>query len=131
MQNRTRHFIAAALSASALAAGAQGTLAEENATSMPQSQAQSTQVSEEKVSNFVDAYNDVREIHSEYAAKLQNVDDPEKAAELQQEAEQKMQEAVTSNDISVQEYQQIAQQVGQDAQLRSRIQAELNEQSDS
>src|SRR5690554_7930744 len=45
------------------------------------------QISEEKVDKFVDAYVEVQKINQEYTAQLQSTGEPEKATELQQEAQ--------------------------------------------
>ena len=82
-------------------------------------------VSEDQVESFVDAYMAVQGINQEYTQKLQAVEDPEKATELQQEAQTKMQEAVSDSGLSISEYQQIANQAGQSEELRSQIEAEL------
>lgn len=135
MKNHMTKLIATTMGTAALVLGAQSALAQNTTQTTPETppQAQSTpmQVDDKTVSNFVDAYTDVREIHSEYAEKLQSVEDPQQATNIQQEAQEKMEEAVTSNDMSVDEYMGIAQQIGQDAQLRSRIQAELEKTSGS
>ncbi len=67
----------------------------------------------------------VQGINQEYTQKLQNVEDPEKATKMQQEAQTKMQEAVSESGLSISEYQQIAQAAGQDQELRSQIEEEL------
>lgn len=135
MKSRMK-LAATALATSALVFGAHTALAQNagaqnNAGAAPQAQSTPMQVDDETVSKFVDAYTDVREIHSEYAQKLQNVQDSQQANNMQQEAQQKMEQAVTDNDISVEQYMRIAQQIGQDPQLRSRIQAELEQTSGS
>ena len=65
-------------------------------------------VNDADVDNFVSAYMAVQGLNQEYTQKLQNVDDPEKATELQQEAQAKMQRAVNDTGLSISEYQQIA-----------------------
>lgn len=132
MQSKIVKFVTTTLSAGALVFGAQATLAQEQAPQqVPQQQAPAVEVDDATVNNFVDAYTDVQKIHNEYAERLQSVEDAEEATTLQQEAQDKMQEAVTSNDITVEEYQTIAQQIGQDAELRSRVQERLEAESGS
>lgn len=82
-------------------------------------------ISEEKVDKFVTAYVEVQKISQDYSAKLQAAEEPEKATELQQEAQTKMQKAVTKSGLSVPEYQQIASLAGQNPELRARIEAEM------
>jgi hypothetical protein len=133
MQKKIAKFITATLATSVIAVGAHtATAQQQQPGAAPQPQAAPIVVDDETVSNFVSAYTDVREIHAEYAGRLQEVEDAERATELQQEAQEKIQDAVTENDITIEEYQQIARQIGQDAELRTRIQEELDSQeSDS
>jgi flagellar biosynthesis component FlhA len=88
----------------------------------PATQQTQVQVSEEKIDQFVTAYVEVQKINKEYSEQLQTAEEPEKATELQQEAQTKMQKAVTDTGLTIPEYQQIASLAGQDAELRSRIQ---------
>lgn len=97
----------------------------------PQTQAPAMDVSEDQVEDFVDAYMAVQGINQEYTQKLQNVEDPDKATEMQQEAQTKMQEAVSDTGLSISEYQQIAQAAGQDEELRNQIEEELTSRVDS
>ena len=90
----------------------------------PVTQAQ-PQISEEKVDQFVTAYVEVQKINQEYSEQLQATEVPEKATELQQEAQTKMQEAVTDSGLTIPEYQQIASRAGQDQDLRARIQEKM------
>lgn len=90
----------------------------------PVTQAQ-PQISEEKVDQFVTAYVEVQKINREYSEQLQATEVPEKATELQQEAQTKMQEAVTDSGLTIPEYQQIASRAGQDQDLRARIQEKM------
>lgn len=83
------------------------------------------EVSQDDVDNFVEAYMSVQEINQDYTQRLQDVDDPEQATELQQEAQGKMQDAISEAGLSIAEYQQIANQAGQDDQLRSQIEEAL------
>lgn len=92
----------------------------------PQAAPQQQPVSEKKIDNFVSAYSAVHEINQEYSEKLQGVTDAEKATELQQEAQGKMQEAVQDTGLSIEEYQEIASQAAQDDALRERIQSSIN-----
>lgn len=87
--------------------------------------AQPTEVDDGTLSKFVNAYTQVQEINSEYEKRLLNVADADKLAELQEQAQEKMYNAVTRNNISMEDYQRIAQQISTDASLRSRVQEQL------
>lgn len=85
------------------------------------------QIPDEKVEQFVEAYVEVQKINRDYSEQLQSTEVPEKATELQQEAQTKMQEAVTDSGLTIPEYQQIATRAGQDQELRNRIQQKMAE----
>lgn len=127
-----KHPVMALLAAAGLLAGATTVTAQGQPQQPPaqqqapaQTQAPAMDVSEGQVESFVDAYMAVQGINQEYTQKLQNVEDPEKATKMQQEAQTKMQEAVSESGLSISEYQQIAQAAGQDQELRSQIEEEL------
>jgi len=82
-------------------------------------------VDDATVARFVDAYSDVKKIQSDYTRQMKSITDADKTRELQQEAEKKMQDAVTRNNMSLDEYRKIAQRVTRDAEFRERVQAEL------
>ncbi|WP_341939099.1 DUF4168 domain-containing protein [Marinimicrobium sp. C2-29] len=90
-----------------------------------QPQAEQIEVSDKEVEGFVDAYMAVQGVNQEYTQKLQEVEDPEKATELQQEAQGEMQSAVDESGLSIEKYQQIANQAGQDEELRGKIEEAL------
>lgn len=85
-------------------------------------------VSDEDVNKFVEAYTSVQTLNHEYAAKLQGAEDPEVATSLQQEAQTKMQEAITDAGLSLDEYQEIANLANQHPDLHERIISELTEE---
>jgi Skp family chaperone for outer membrane proteins len=80
------------------------------------------QVSAEDINKFAEAYMAVQTINQEYSTMLQQVEDPERATELQQEAQTKMQQAVTDSGLSISDYQGIAQQANQSEAVREDIQ---------
>lgn len=87
----------------------------------PGAQAPAEPVSEEKVEKFAETFSSVRSIQEEYSAKLQQADDRETAQELQQEAQGEMLEAVESEGLSAQEYNQLVARMDQDPELRERV----------
>lgn len=124
--------VLALLAAAGLIAGATTATAQGQSQGQPQGQpaapvqqAPQMDVSSDQVSSFVDAYMAVQTINQEYTQKLQNVEDPEKATKMQQEAQTEMQSAVSDSGLSIEEYQQIAQAAGQDEELRAQIEAAL------
>lgn len=95
-----------------------------------QQEVEEIDVSDSEVEEFVDAYMAVQGVNQEYTQKLQEVEDPEKATELQQEAQGEMQSAVDDSGLSIEKYQQIANQAGQDEDLRGKIEEALAERSE-
>ncbi|MDQ2076593.1 DUF4168 domain-containing protein [Marinimicrobium sp. ABcell2] len=83
---------------------------------------QAEQISSEDIGMFAEAYVAVQTINQEYSTRLQQVEDPEQATELQQEAQSKMQQAVTDSGLSISDYQGIAQQANQSEEVREDIQ---------
>lgn len=124
---------AAGLAMAAPFAAAQSTPASEQAPAAQQAPAAPTAPAPDAatVSKFVAAYTEIQDIQESYSEKLQSVSDTDKAMELQQEAQQKMHNAVTSNGLDVEEYSQVANQVNSDQDLRARVTREIQEASDS
>ncbi len=76
---------------------------------------------DETLKNVAAASAELNDIQREYASKLENVKDQEKAMELQKKTNEKMIEAVKSNGIEVATYNAVAQQMRDDAALRGKI----------
>ena len=95
---------------------------------VPQSAAD---IDNEMKENFVEAYGDIMSIQMRYAEQLQSVTDENEANALQQQAQVEMQEAVTSNDITIQEYNQIIQLASADEELMSELEAAIEEATQS
>ncbi len=133
MRNQVKHPVLALLAAAGFMIGAASVSAQgapqgggqQGAPAAAQPQGEQMDVSDEQVESFVDAYVAVQGVNQEYTQKLQQVEDPEKATELQQEAQTEMQSAVDDSGISIEEYQQIANQAGQDEELRGEIEEAL------
>jgi len=83
------------------------------------------EIDAETKENFVAAYSDIMEIQLRYAQQLQAVTDESEANVLQQAAQTEMQEAVTSNDLTVEEYNQVIQLASADPELMSELEAAI------
>ncbi|MFO8155800.1 MAG: DUF4168 domain-containing protein [Pseudomonadota bacterium] len=79
------------------------------------------EIDDQTLDQFVTAFLSVRDIQSEFSEELGNVEDRERAQELQAEAQDKMVEAVEEAGLSVQEYNQVATQMQNDSDLRERV----------
>lgn len=80
-----------------------------------------TAISDSDLEKFAAVQGDLESIRQEYSVKLENTNDPEQAAALQQEAAQTMVQAVQSTGLKVDTYTQIAQTVNSDPALRVRV----------
>lgn len=72
----------------------------------------------EELVDFVNAYIDVQEIQVEMEQRLADVQDPEQANQVQQEANEAMAEAVEDHDMTVERYSQIVIVLNTDEELR-------------
>ena len=79
------------------------------------------EVTDKQLNKFTKAQQKVSEVHREYSASLQEAKDPQEAQKLQAEAQGKMQGAVTSAGLSVDEYNQIAEQVHKNPDLQKKM----------
>lgn len=89
------------------------------------------QISEKQVDQFVDAYLTVQLIGQKYQAEIQAATDQAKAKDLQQEAREKMQTAISDSGIAMQKYREISLAANQDEALRGRISEKLTVELES
>lgn len=86
---------------------------------------QSSDFSDEDVAKFAQANQQVQDIQTEYTQKLQaSGGDQEETASIQQEAQEKMIQAVEDTGLDVQKYNRILQVAQADPALVKRIQAQ-------
>lgn len=76
---------------------------------------------DETLSKFADAYLDLQEIRIDYTTRLQTAEDKTQAQQLQQEASEKMLEALQENDLEVEQYNRIAMTIQTDSRLREKV----------
>ena len=79
-------------------------------------------ISDNQLQLFVDVQSDIQDIVQDYSARLEGTDDPEAAAQLQQEASQLMVAAVEDIGLDVATYNNIAVALEQDEALQERVQ---------
>lgn len=99
--------------------------AQPGATTSP-AEANNYQFNDEELEKFADVQQKLEIIREEYGAKLENVEDPQKAQEIQQEASETMTEAVTDEGLDVETYSTIAKAVRNDDALRQRVITMMN-----
>ena len=95
---------------------------------MPQQQnlPDASDFSDSDLDAFVATQKDMAGIQKKYSQKLQaNQDKPKKAMEVQQEAQQKMVEAVQDNGLELEKYNQIVRLAQYVADFRASLQAKL------
>ncbi|SCZ57811.1 DUF4168 domain-containing protein [Thiohalomonas denitrificans] len=80
-------------------------------------------VDKDTMEKFSNANASVDEIRSELSEKISREEDPRKAQELQQEAQERMISAVESADLSVDEYNQLAQLMQSDPDFREKVES--------
>lgn len=95
----------------------------------PPAPPQTVEVSDQQLEQFADAQIQITEIQQDFAGRLQEVDDPEQAHELQVQANEEMTEAVEEIGLSVQDFNEIAMAIQNDPELQQRLTALLQDRS--
>ncbi|MGY6629799.1 MAG: DUF4168 domain-containing protein [Wenzhouxiangella sp.] len=95
----------------------------------PPAPPQTVEVSDQQLEQFADAQIQITEIQQDFAGRLQEVDDPEQAHELQVQANEEMTEAVQEIGLSVQDFNEIAMAIQNDPELQQRLTALLQDRS--
>lgn len=79
-------------------------------------------VTDEKLESFVVAFNEVEQVKQDYTQQLQAAESPEEQKQIQNEAGQRMLQAVEDTDgISIDEYNQILQTAQADPDLAQKL----------
>jgi len=86
---------------------------------------QAADFDDEDIQTFAEVQPEIEEIREDYASQLQDADDPERAAELQNEAGQKMVDTVTDAGLEVETYNNIAIALQSDAELREDVESRM------
>lgn len=84
-------------------------------------------VDDAMLDRFASAYIEIEQIRKDYSGRLQQAKDQEQATELQREAQQEMLEVVRDNDLSVQDYNQVATAMTQQPKVRERVAEKIEE----
>jgi len=78
-------------------------------------------VSDQQLEQFADAQVEIAGIQQDFSGRLQNVDDPEKAHELQLKANEQMTQAVEEAGLDVESFNQIAMAIQNDPELQQKL----------
>lgn len=100
-------------------------LAQEQAP--PQQQQEQIDVSDQQLEQFAEAQVEISNIQQEFSGRLQGVEDPEEAHELQLEANEQMTSAVEEAGLDVESFNQIAMAIQNDPELQQKLTELLEE----
>ncbi len=82
-------------------------------------------LSDSEVQKFAKAQNKVQSVREDYSGQLRNVEDTEKAREIQAEMQEKMLQAVKDAGMSAQRYNEVSQAAMQNEKLRKRVEGAM------
>lgn len=89
--------------------------------------ADSAQLEQKKIDQFAQAYIAVEDIHTQAEQELEKVDDPKRAEQVKASAEDRIIQAVERSGLKLDEFNQIAERMAQDRELRLRIADKVKE----
>ncbi|UCZ57043.1 DUF4168 domain-containing protein [Desulfurispirillum indicum] len=92
-----------------------------SAQQAPHQQVEMRDVSSQEIRQVSEAYVEISAIQQEYQAKLGNVQDPEEAQRLQQQANEEMTQVVLDSGMEVDAYNEIMLMAQMNEELRDRI----------
>ncbi|MFP4207479.1 MAG: DUF4168 domain-containing protein [Wenzhouxiangella sp.] len=101
----------------ALAFGATAALAQQGQMEPPAD----IDVSDQQLEQFADAQVSIIEIQQDFSGRLQGVEDPERAQELQAQANDEMTTAVADAGLDVESFNAIAMAIQNDPELQQRL----------
>lgn len=84
-------------------------------------------VSDQQLEQFVEAQVAIIEIQQDFSGRLQEVEDPERAHELQVQANEEMTTAVAEAGLDVESFNSIAMAIQNDPELQQRLTAMLED----
>lgn len=87
----------------------------------PPPQPETIEVSNQQLERFAHAQTEIIDIRQDFSAKLQKVEDSEKAHELQLAANEEMTQAVKGAGLDVKAYNEIAMAIQSDAELQVKL----------
>lgn len=84
-------------------------------------------VTDAQLEKFAAAYGKLQKMRQAYGQKMKQAEDKAERKQLRKEGQQKMVSAIRSAGLEIAEYQRIGRKLSQDKELRSRLQALLQE----
>lgn len=91
------------------------------------SQASQQEISKNELKTFAEAYTEVTQIYNTYENRITQSKEPDQATALQQEANQKMNQAVMDKGLSIEDYNSIYKKIEQDPGLQQQFTQVLSE----
>lgn len=125
----TKEFLRTFVLPAAALAFLAGSVQAQQPPAAPPPAASSEDISDEQLEKFSGAFDDIQEIRTKFQQRLESVQDPEQAQQLQQQANQEMLQAVEGNGMDPQEYNEIARAVNGDPEVQKRFE-EIRKDSD-
>lgn len=98
-----------------------GTAAVAQQDMQQQSEPETIDVSDAQLEQFADAQTKIADIQQDFSTRLQEVEDPEKANELQRQANEEMTAAVEDAGLDVESFNQIAMAIQNDPELQQKL----------
>lgn len=115
----------------ALAAGLAAAPATGQQQPAPQPQAQDApEIEQDELETVAEAYVEISEIRAQMQTELQSADDSQQATEIQQRADQQMQQVLQDHGIAIERYQEVIQILNSDPEQRQAFQEVLQEIQD-
>lgn len=84
-------------------------------------------IEEHKIDQFADAYLAIEKIHADAATQLETTSDPKAAHRVKADAEAQIIEAVEQSGLRLEEFNQIAELMAVDVELRNRVARKVEE----
>lgn len=94
-------------------------------------QGQAMDLSEDELDTFADVYMELDEVRVETETRLQEAEGQQEQSQVQQDANAQMEQILNDHDMTVQEYQRIAQVINLDPEQRQEFEEILEEKGGS
>jgi len=104
------------------------TMAQQSAEDFAPPAEETIDVSDQQLEQFADAQVEIGSIQEDYSARLMETEDPEKARELQQEAQDEMTTAVEDAGLDVETFNSIAMAIQSSPELQQKLSTLLENQ---
>lgn len=125
-----KHSIVAAITGLGLIVTGAPLLAQEQAPQTPPGMEQA-QVGEPEVEKFAEIYVEIEKTRSELSQEMENVEDEQEAQDIQGRMQEKIVSTIQESGWTMEQYNQVAQAINNDPQLRERAINHIKQMSDT